>query len=782
MNAPTLGDRPTYWWPAALIPLLALAAMAPGVRNGFVHWDDTAYITDNPLLVRPDGLSRIWFTRETPQYYPLTFSSYWLEYQAWGPWPTGYFVTNLLLHAVNSLLVFLVARALGAGRAAAWIVGALFAIHPIQVASVAWLVERKNVLCGLFFFLTILLYWRGCRPDNRREYYWASLLAFACALLSKTAAVTLPVSLLLAERLILTRRGWDPVRRILPMLLLAFGLGLVTIKHEWATVPEAAAMAPQPLAVGAAPWFYLGKVFWPTTLLALYPRWQVSPADFIWWLPAAALILTIVVVWAGRRWLGSVPTWGLGHFLITLIPALGLVPFGYLRAAPVGDHLVYLALPGLLLAVVYVIARFLQRWPASGTRTAIISAAVAALLLILGIKTWQQVQIWHDGERLWSHTLAHNPSSPLAYNNLGVTLAAEGRLEDALTCYQSAVRLHPTYWMARTNVGTALRDLGRLDEAVNEFRSMVDAAPGSAAAHFNLAGTLVLQGRRAEGFAEYAEAVRLAPTFAEAYTNWGVALVEAGSGAEAVERLKSALDLNPDNAIAHFNLGLALASLQQFDQAEAEYHEALRLKPDSPKVYTNLGLLLVAQGRLSEAVRALQAALELDPQDGLAHVNLGVLAVRANRTAEAEVEFRAALQINPADVEANNNLGALLVLQGRHEDAIPYLTEAIRLRPDHANAHYMLGNALAALGRPGEAIPKFTRATELQPADGEAFEQLAAACAAAGRNAEAVAAATRALELARAARDEAAAGRIRERLAQYRVGTGPTTTSQPAAP
>lgn len=783
MNAQPLAAPRRYWWPAALIPLLALAALAPGVRNGFVHWDDTAYIVENPLLVQPEGLWRICATRESPQYYPLTFSTYWLEYQVWGAWPTGYFLTNLILHAINSLLVFLVVRALGAGRTTAWVVGALFAVHPIQVASVAWLVQRKNVLCGVFFFLTILLYWRYCREAGRSEnaatggqaFYWASLLTFAGALLSKTAAVTLPVSLVLAEWLILRRRGWAPVRRSLPMFLVAAALGVVTIVKEWAIVPDAAIAAPQPLAAAAGPWFYLAKVLWPATLLALYPQWHVSTAALIWWLPAVALVLAVIVGWTARRRLGDLPVWGLGHFLITLTPALGLIPFGYLRAAPVADHFVYLALPGLLLAVVCWLARIVQRWPASGGRTAVVGTVVAVVLVMLGAKTWQQVQIWHDGERLWSHTLADNPDSALAYNNLGVSLAADGRLEDALRCYRDAVRLYPTYWMARTNIGTALRDLGRLDEAAAEFRSMVAVAPGSAVAHFNLARTLVRLGRRSEAFAEYAEAVRLAPTYAEAYANWGVALVEAGAGEEAIERLRAALKLNPDDAMTHFNLGLALAGLGRFEEAEAEYREALRIKPQSPRVYTNLGLLWAAQGRLSDAVHALQAALELDPRDGLAHLNLGVLAVRANRTADAEVQFRAALEIDPNDVEANNNLGALLVLQGRAETAIPYLSEAIRLRPEHANAHYMLGNALAAVGRPGEAIAQYIRATELQPADGEAHEQLAAAYAALGRTAEAVAAATQALELARSVQDEAAVGRITERLAQYRTGTAPTS-------
>lgn len=772
---------PGLGWSVALIPLLALVAYAPGVRNEFVHWDDVPYILSNPHFRSTEGLWRIWFTLESPQYYPLTFSSYWVEHQIWGAWPTGYFLTNLLLHAANSLLVCLLARALGAGRSVAWLAGALFALHPIQVASVAWLAQRKNVLSGIFFLLTFLSYWRYCRRGNA-ALYLASLLAFACALLSKTAAVTLPVSLMLAEWLLLRRRGWAPLRRVLPMLLLALVLGAVTIFQERAVAPATADAAPQPLAAAAALWVYLGKVLWPGTLLALYPPWQVTAASAAWWLPAAGLVAAVFAVWYWRRPLGDLPVWGLSHFCLTLLPALGLVPFAYLLSAPIGDHFAYLALPGLFLALLCVAEGLAKRWGASVARTTVTSTIAGGVLLALGLKTWNQVSVWRDGVQLWSHTLAHNPGSPVAHNNLGVALAEQDQLEEALFSYRQAARLKPDYWMARTNIGTALRNLGRLDEAVTEFRSIVADAPQDAAAHFNLADTLVGQGRRPEAWAEYAEAVRLDPTFAEAYTNWGVALVEAGSHQEAITRLQAALELNPDDAVAHFNLGLTLATQGDLQRAAFHYHQALRLKPESPRLYTNLGLLSAAQGQLPDAARYLRRALELDPNDALAHLNLGTLAAQAGRPQDAAAHFRAALRIEPASVEANSNLGTLLAQHGEFEGSIRYLAEAVRLRPDHANAHFMLGWARAAQGRFDQAIPHYARVIEIQPTDAEAHEQLAAAYAATGRSAAAVETAARALELAREAGDEALAGRIEARLAQYRTSTSSPAASQAVEP
>jgi tetratricopeptide (TPR) repeat protein len=763
------------WWPAAVIPLLALVAMSPGVRNGFVHWDDVPYIRENPLLTRPDGLWRIWFTFDAPQYYPLTFTSYWAEYQLWGPWPTGYFVSNLLLHAANSLLVFLVARTLGAGQRTAWLVGALFAVHPIQVSSVAWLAQRKNTLCGTFFFLTMLLYLRYCRGGGTAHYV-ASLLTFVAALLSKTAAVTLPVSLVLAEWLVLKRRGWAPARRVLPMLLLALGLGIVTVVFERAVSPAVVGVAPRPLAASAAVWAYVGKVLWPATLLALYPQWHVSATAIAWWLPTIGLMAAIVGAWQARQWLGALPVWGLAHFLVTLLPTLGLVPFGYLLSAPIGDHFVYLALPGLLLALLGLVERLVGRWRNRAAWTPAVGAISAAILLTLGAKTWQQVQIWHDGVRLWSHTLAHNPDCSLAHNNLGVALAGRGRVDEALSSYRESARLNPKFWTARTNIGIALCTLGRLDEAVAEFRGMVEDAPRDAVAHFNLANTLVRKGQREEAFTEYAQAVRLNPTFSDAYASWGVALVEAGSTQEAINRLRTALSLDPEDALAHFNLGIVLAGQGRYEDAAAHYREALRIQPGSSLVYTNLGLALAAQGRWSEAVGCFRTALELDPRDALAHLNLGAAAAQAGRPQEAEAHFRATLEVEPENVEANHNLGVLFAQQGRYEEAIPYLSEALRLRPDHANAHYMLGVALAGQGRLEEALPHLVRSVELRPTDREALERLAATQAALGRWQEAIGTATRALELAHHAGDEESERRIERQVSEYRS----TATSLPA--
>lgn len=780
-HRPASASARRLWWPAALIPLLACIVFAPGLGNGFVHWDDYEYIGRNPLLVRPDGLVRIWTGFETPQYYPLTFSTFWLEFRLWGVWPGGYYLVNVLLHAANALLVFLLMRSVGAERGTAWLVGALFAVHPLQVGSVAWLPERKNVLAMFWALLAALAYLRNART-REPGYYAAAIGAFALALLSKTAVVTLPLSLMAAEWLVLGKRGWRPFVRSLPLLALAGAAGLITIMVERRGAPVTAELGPQPLVAAAALWAYIGKVLWPATLLPLYPEWDTAAGGSAWWLPAFALVVVAAAVWRSRGALGELPVWGLAHFVALLLPSLGLIPFGFLLKSPIGDQLVYFALPGLVLALVCWGASLGRALLSAGLRRPLAYAVGGALLFALGAKTVAQVQLWHDGERLWSHQLAHDPRCTLAWNNLGAAQGAAGKLAEALRSHRNAVMLAPNSPMTRVNLGITLRKLGRLDEAVDQFRALTASAPRDPAAWFNLGWTLALIGRNEDACAAYAEAVRLNPRYVEAYVNWGMALAAAGDAQGALAKLETARDIDPRDPTVPFNQGIVWAALNRPERAVMWYREALALEPGSAQIYTNLGLAHAALGQRDEAVAALHAALERDPRNELALLNLGALAAQARRPREAEQHFRAALAVRPESVAANSNLGTLLAQQGRHAEALPYLTQAVRLEPGHANAHFMLGLALLALGRPQEAVEHLARATELRPDDAEAFERLAAAHVATSQPAAAQAAAAEALHLAQANGDRDLLKRLAEHAGEYGIkipATLPAATSGP---
>lgn len=539
------------WWPAALLPVLAVAAFGPGLPADFVHWDDVEYIATNPHMSDWEGLRRIWCTLELPQYYPLTFTTYWIEHRVWGIWPAGTFLVNLALHAASSLLLYLVLRGLDVGRGTAWLVAAVFAVHPIQAGSVAWLAQRKNTLSGVFCWLTMLAYFRFLRRGARASYL-AAVLAYGGALLSKTAVAPLPISLALADWLVRGQPARRALVRVVPLIVLGVAAGVVTIVAERVHAPRVPTAGPQPLLAGAAVWVYVAKILWPAVLLPLYPPWHVSAQSVAWWLPAIGVAGVVAIVYVWRRRVGGLRIWALAHFFLLLFPSLGVVPFAFVLTSPIGDHFVHLALPGFVLFVVTLVRRDHAAASADASRAARATprrawaaGRVLGGLVLAGLmaKSWQQVPIWRDGVALWSYTAAHNPACAEAHNNLGIALREQGRYEEALSSFRHAVRLQGDSWLARTNVAGALRELGRLDEAAEEFRALAAARPEDGATRLYLADTLVLQGKFPEAIEEYGAAIRLKPDMARAHANLGMTLIGTGEVAEGYARLERALQL-----------------------------------------------------------------------------------------------------------------------------------------------------------------------------------------------------------------------------------------------
>jgi len=594
-----------------LLPVLVLAAYAPGLRNSFTGWDDYEYIRDNPLLHLHDGLRRIWLTAEAPQYYPLTFTTHWLEYRLWRTHPTGYFAVNVALHAASAVLALLVARALGLGFAGAWLAAALFSLHPVQVGTVAWLAERKNVLSTFFQLMTLLLYvWH--RRHDRWGPYVAALLTFALAVLSKTVAVTLLPVLWLTDRLILHKSWWRGQWRLLPMLLLALLPTVVTAHREHALTGAHLPAALRPLQAAGALWFYVYKFIWPATLLPVYPRWTVSAASAVWWFAMGGALLVVVGLGRLRRWVPRTVIWGLTFFLVSLAPALGFVTFGFMTHAAVGDHLAYIAIFGLALTVAAAIEDLRSRlrrrvWP-----TAV--SAIAALAVVgLSIKTAAQVPVWRSAETLWSHTLRHNPSCDDALIGLGSLRRERGDLVGARDYFARALSIRPDSAHAHVNMGVVLAESGQLASAVQHYKRAIALHSELGPAHSNLAAALLDLGWLDEAIEHGRAAVRYAPNDAAARMNLGSALAAAGRPGEALEHLEFATHCEPHNAEAHNRVAQACLMLGRVDQAVACYRRALRLKPDHVAALTNLGVLLAQRAEHGEAIQLLRRALELDP-------------------------------------------------------------------------------------------------------------------------------------------------------------------------
>ena len=645
-------------WLAALVVGATSAAYLPALKAGFI-WNDSDYVTA-PELRSLDGLARIWFELgATEQYYPLLHSAFWVEHRLWGDAALGYHLVNLLLHASSACLLALFLRRLlaaetapprdlahpasqpnepaggqdraatasngtkadGAARTAArppgvgpmeptyagreWLAAALFALHPVGVASVAWISEQKNTLSTLFYLAAALAYLRFAEKPAARQYLLASAM-FAAALLTKTATATLPAALLVVFWWRRGRLEWKrDVQPLLPWLVLGAAAGIFTSWVEGHHLSGRGIGAEgaefdltwtgRALLAGRAIWFYLGSLAWPFDLNFIYPRWTIDATVWWQWLFPLAVVAVTVGLWTLRR-RDRTPLAVFLLFAGTLFPALGFVNLYGALYSRVWDHWQYLAdlaplaLAGAVLARAG--ARTGPRFRLAGPALARAAAAGLgmALCVLLGVLTWRRCGDFRDNETLYRATLARNPDCWMAQNNLGEILARtpEG-LPEALEHYAAAVRLNPGRAELHCNLASAFAKAGRLAEAVDEFRSALRLAPDYQMAHNKLGNTLArMDDRLPEAISHLKEALRLDPTVPDVQNNLGIALLMAGRTQEAIAHFEAALRLNPNLPEAHMNLGAAWESLGRSAEAKAEFGAALRLRPDLDQAKASL--------------------------------------------------------------------------------------------------------------------------------------------------------------------------------------------------
>src|SRR5213592_645132 len=494
----TSAQRWVRWLAPLLVALFTLAAFLPALQNQFVNWDDKDNFLDNPHY-RGLGWTHLrWmWTTHLGHYIPLTWMTLGLDYLLWGMNPVGYHLTNLLLHAANAVVFFFVVRRLltralsspsERGHALALSAGfasLVFAIHPLRVESVAWATERRDVLSGLFYLLTILLYLRAREREERgRAWYWLSVAAFVCALLSKSMVVNLPVVLLILDVYPLRRLGgavgWlsESARRVyvekIPFVLLAAGASAIALMAQLShdtmvSVVQLSGLGR--LAVSAYGLsFYLWKMVAPVNLSPLY---ELPPAVNPWAPPfllsyGVVVAITAIVLAFRRRVPGLPAAWV--AYIVVLLPVLGIFQSGPQIAA---DRYTYLA--GLGWAILAG-AGLLSCWRSSrrsktGTPANWLLAGIAFCVVVgLGVLTWSQAKVWRDSERLWAHTLAIDPNSPLAQNNFGYELYRQGKLAEAIEHYRQALQIKPDYALAHANWGLALIHQGKLAEALEHLQ------------------------------------------------------------------------------------------------------------------------------------------------------------------------------------------------------------------------------------------------------------------------------------------------------------------------
>lgn len=549
---------------AAALAVMTVLAYLPAARCGFI-WDDDAYVTENPLLTESDGLWRTWFSTNQPsQYFPLVYTTFRLEHSIWGLNPHGYHITNILLHAANAILVWILLRRLSVPGA--WVAAAVFALHPVHVESVAWITERKNVLMTLFFLLSILKWLQFVEESQTRRawrFYVLSLLFYALALFSKTTACTMPAALILIlwiKHIPLKAKRW---LQVAPYLLFGLAMGIFTVWFELThqtTGRLALGLNPvnRTLLAGRALWFYISKLILPLKLCFSYPAWKIDendPRQYVW------LLGCLIMAWSIWRWrdtLGRKAVAAIIFFPATLFPTLGFFSLYTFRYTYVADHYQYVAGIGLIALAVGAGYRLAHRFGKTGKAVATVAAAL--LLVVLGTLTWRQTHIYKDLETLWRDTLKKNPDSFLASSNLGVLLLDSGsRLYESEMYLRRAVEIDPACPPAYYNLGNLLKLQGKLDEAISSYRQALKLQmPNPFVVHLNLANALTQNGEYKEAVEHLNEALRIKPDSAEAYHNWGLTLMVQGKIDEAIEKWKKALELNPDLAVARHYLILAL--------------------------------------------------------------------------------------------------------------------------------------------------------------------------------------------------------------------------------
>ena len=639
------GERVLGWIIPIFVVVFTGACFAPVLQNQFVNWDDRVNLLENLFYRGLDWEHLRWAftTFHNSLYRPLTWITLGADYLLWGMQPSGYHLTSLLLHCVATVLVYfffvrflpLVVRdeffgssALPVKLAAAF-AALFFAIHPMRVEPVAWASGRENVVSGPFFIVTLICYLRAIETGAPASSYWkwmsAAWLSCAMSLLGKGAVVTLPIALLILDVYPLRRLGakhgqWlGPQARLVwwekaPFFLLALGAGLLAIfgKQQSRLMYgfDQYGLVDRLVQAIYGLVFYLWKTLIPTNLSPLYEMESLSV--FEWRLILSAIFLAAITaaLWLlRRRWPWALAIW-LYHAVI-LLPYIGIAQNGPQIAA---DRYNYLACLGWSALAG---AGALYGWHAwhSGkiTRSLFLTLQTTAvsLVVVLGLITWKQTQIWRDSETLWRHALAINERSYFAHHFLATALFVKGESTEALNHFNRSLELNPNYASAHTGLGSVFAERGDLEKSEQQFRRALVLDPGSMEAHYNLGRVLAKRGETEQAIAHYSQALAINPSDVDSHNNLGMLLAARSDAANAIEHFQIALRIDPRYAKAHFNLGRVFIQQQRIDEAVGQFRSALQIQPGVAEIHENLSRALALQGKMDEAAEQLKEAVRI---------------------------------------------------------------------------------------------------------------------------------------------------------------------------
>lgn len=668
LSAPALRGAWRVIAPVAVF-LITLATFLPTLNNGFTGWDDTIYTYENPHMGSAQGLIKIWTSHENEQYYPLTFTAYWIQHAFFGDNARGYHAVNVVLHAWNAVLVLALLRRMGLRPPGAIFAALLFGVHPTQVMTGAWIAELKNLLSCMFVLLCMMAWLKSERGKWR--WYAVALACYAAALLSKSAVLGLPLALAIMDHFLVGRSAAASLKRLAPMMVVAVASAFVTIAFEQKFVdrgdPDAIPGFLERVQIAsAAPWWYLKQLLWPTDLAPVYPFWDVGAGKLMWWIPLAVwLVIGGLFVRACRTRVGDDRAgtlrgwewWAIAHFVLVLGPTLGLVVYGNMHASYVSDHFLYVACIGPFAIVGLIFQRTLAS--AAGTPTRVSAVLGAATIIgLLGAAAVAYIPVFKDAHSVWTRAVERSPTNYAA--NVGLALATynsaselpqserPARLREALPLFQKAGQIRPRLADAHAFAGSIQADLGDYADAEATLMKAFEAAPNNARATEAMARVLERTGRIPDALAMFERAVALDPSSSKA------------------------------------RMGLAqmyLGYLRHAD-AEAQLREVVLLRPNYGFAYVGLATAIRGQGRWDEAVQRLREGLALSPEDIPARNLLGLFlaaapidSVRNGREAVAIME-RLVEETGGANYQILDTLAAAYAEVGRFEDALAACEQA----------------------------------------------------------------------------------------------------------
>ena len=653
---------------AALLIAATLLVYAPIRNHEFIGLDDNLYVTENVWIqqgLNPDSVIWAMTSFKEGVWNPLTWLSFILDYQLFGLDPAGFYLTNLALHLASAVILFLVLHQLTGALWRSVLVAALFALHPLNVESVAWVTERKNVLSTLFGLLTVSAYVGYVRQPGWSRYLGITGL-LALGLMAKQMMVTLPCVLLLLDYWPLGRLGetGKEFQERLPRLVLEKLPLMIPVAVASVLTIVAAQSIGGLSTLENVPWgsrvsnavlsyaLYLKKMLLPTDLAIFYPH----PGALLG-LGSVALALLVLVgiswgVWWRRE--SGYPVVGWLWYLGTLFPVIGLVQVG---GQAMADRHTYVPLIGVFIMLVWGSADIADRWRLGKIWRCIMGLCVVGWLAVL---TQIHLSYWQNSRLLFEHALEVTSRNHIAHNALGLELKQQGDLDAAMTHFQEALQIEPGYSKAHNNAGMILAERGQLIEAAKYF----------------------------------SEALRFNSRLLDAQNNLGMVYRIQGKYPEATHHFLKVLEMDSSYVRAYANMGLVMEAQNDFEEAITWHQRALRISPRRFATQNNLGLALMETGQLDQAAIHFAQAIEINPDDVIPYINLGRIKIRTGQMDEADQVLRTAIEVQPDFSEAYYYLGRLKTNQGQVQAAIDYYQKVLEYEPDHSQALKELGSLL----------------------------------------------------------------------------------------